>query len=149
MGRLRKRIVTTLAWVMAFLLFPAAGRAGTFVAFGPAIYQRGTGSPVTVESAFGILNPFTSYTLQIYNGGLQDGDFEKVSSSVIALNGANVVGPQEFNQNVSFVEKPVSPSSANTLSGVDPLSWTPDPLGEGGSRWPRPTVPIPRSSAAA
>ena len=35
------------------------------------------------------------------------------------------------------------------LIGVDPLSWTPDPLGEGGSRWPRPTVPIPRSSAAA
>jgi Na+/H+ antiporter NhaD/arsenite permease-like protein len=34
-------------------------------------------------------------------------------------------------------------------TGVDPLSWTPDPLGEGGSRWQRPTVPIPRSSAAA
>ena len=38
--------------------------------------------------------------------------------------------------------------SSEADAGVDPLSWTPDPLGEGGSRWPSPTVPIPRSSAA-
>ena len=66
MGRFRRSAVHILAGVLAFLLFPASGRAGTFVAFGPAVYQRGTGSPVTVQSAFGILNPFTSYTLQTH-----------------------------------------------------------------------------------
>ena len=72
---------------------PQTGFAGTFVSFGPQSYQRQSGSPVTVTNSFTVLNPNTSYTLQIYNGGLTDGEFEKVGSSVIAINGVQVVGP--------------------------------------------------------
>ena len=89
--------------------------SGTFVAFGPQTYIRGSGNPVPVTNAFTVLNP-TTYTLQIYNGGLVDGEFEKVSSSVITLNGVQIVGPNEFNQNVTLVEKPVTVIANNQLS---------------------------------
>ncbi len=65
------------------ILLPGAAFPGTFVASGPDSYTRGTGSPVAVTKNFSVLNPSTTYTLQIYNGGLTDGEFEKVSSSTI------------------------------------------------------------------
>lgn len=34
---------------------------------------------------------------------MTDAEFERVSSSVISLNGVQVVGPSEFNQNVGFI----------------------------------------------
>lgn len=90
--------------------------AGTFNAFGPKTYPRETGDPVTVVDQFSVLNPSAEFTLRIYNGGLVDGEFEKVSSSVIKLNGVQIVGPDEFNQNVSLLEKPVSLLASNELS---------------------------------
>jgi PKD repeat protein len=92
--------------------------AGTFTAFGPESFNRGSGSPVTETRNFTILNPNTEYTLRINNGGLEDGEFEKVSSSVITLNGVQIVGPDEFNQNVAIVEKTVVLSANNDL-GVE------------------------------
>src|SRR5260370_21768625 len=49
-----------------------SARAGTFTAFGPQDYARGTGAPVTVTANFSVLNPNTQYTLKAFNGGLQD-----------------------------------------------------------------------------
>jgi len=95
---------------------PETGFAGTFVSFGPQSYQRQSGSPVTVTNSFTVLNPSTTYTLQIYNGGLTAGKFERVSSSVIAINGVQVVGPNEFNQKVTLIEKPITLTAANQLS---------------------------------
>lgn len=76
-----------LLLAMLLILLPSAGFAGNFIAFGPASYSRGSGSPVTETKNFTVLNPATDYTLRITNGGLEDGEFEKVSSSVISLNG--------------------------------------------------------------
>jgi len=107
-----------LRWFFAllFISVPSGAFPGTFVGFGPQNYTRGTGDPVVVTNAFTVQNPNTTYTLQIYNGGLVDGEFEKVSSSVIAVNGVQIVGPNEFNQNVTFVEKPVTLAANNQLS---------------------------------
>lgn len=99
-----------------FTFLPSTGIPGNFVVFGPQSYMRSSGAPVTVANTFTGFNSATSYTLQIYNGGLADGEFEKVSSSVIALNGVQIVGPNEFNQNVTLIEKPVTLSSSNQLS---------------------------------
>ncbi len=90
--------------------------AGTFIAFGPQNYTRATGNPVTVITSFTVLNPNTTYTLRINNGGLVDREFEKVSSSVFILNGVHVVGPDEFNQNVMVIEKPITLNTTNELS---------------------------------
>lgn len=100
--------------VVSWFLCGAA--AGTFTAFGPQNYLRDEGEPVTVLTSFPILNPNTQYVLQIYNGGLVDGEFERVSSSVIMLNGAPLFGPEEFNQGVAFLEKPVPLNPENVLS---------------------------------
>jgi hypothetical protein len=99
-----------------FFLLPLPVLAGTFTAFGPQNYVRETGDPVTVIKSFTVLNPNTTYTLEIHNGGLVDSEFEKVSSSVFVLNGVQIVGPDEFNQNVTLVEKSVSLAASNELS---------------------------------
>ncbi len=90
--------------------------AGTFIAFGPQNYSRGQGEPVMVPANFTVSNPNTSYTLQIINGGINDTAGEPVSSSIFTLNGTEIIGPQEFNQNVSLIEKPIAVLLQNNLN---------------------------------
>jgi RHS repeat-associated protein len=89
---------------------------GTFTAFGPQSYVRDTGAPVTVTNTFSVLNPNTQYTLRVDNGGLTDSDTDRVSSTVITVNGVQIVGPNNFNQNVAFVEVAVTLQQANQIS---------------------------------
>jgi hypothetical protein len=98
------------------LFSPLEVFAGDFTVFGPQNYTRGSGSPETVVYNFSVLNPNTEYTLKIYNGGLEDDQFELVSSSEFFLNGVEIVSPSEFNQNVNYLEKQVSVNTANQLS---------------------------------
>src|SRR5215471_11333235 len=98
------------------LLFPALGHAGTWIPFGPKNYVRGTGAPVTVTDSFTLLNPAAQYTLKAFNGGLQDNQTELVSSSVVTLNGVQVIGPQNFGQGVAEIDIPITPQAVNTIS---------------------------------
>ena len=100
---------------LASLLTVLAGQAATFPVFGPELLQRTSGTPNRFEFRFDVPNTALPYTLHIYNGGLSDDTYEKVSSSVISLNGTQIVGPQEFNQNISTVEKSITPGSSNLL----------------------------------
>lgn len=109
-GRSLFPLITALS-----LALPSFSLAGTFTAFGPQTFQRETGPPVTVSKTFTVLNPNTTYTLRINNGGL-NADFARVSSAVITLNGVQVVGPNEFNQSVAVIEKPITLAAANTLA---------------------------------
>jgi hypothetical protein len=105
------------AFVTALVVvaLPSTSHAGTWVAFQNS-YTRGTGSPVTVTNTFTLLNPATQYTLKAFNGGLQNDTSELVSSSVVYLNGTQVVGPANFNQSVAEVNVTISPGPTNTLS---------------------------------
>jgi hypothetical protein len=91
-------------------------RGGTFTAFGPQNYTRDTSAPVTVTSTFSVLNPNTQYTLKAFNGGLQDDVTELVSSGFVTVNGVQVIGPSNFNQNVGEVDVPVTLQTSNTIS---------------------------------
>lgn len=91
-------------------------QTGTFTAFGPQDYTRGTGAPVTVTNTFSVLNPNTQYTLKAFNGGLQDNQNELVSSGFVIVNGVQVIGPNNFNQNVTEVVVPVTLQTSNTIS---------------------------------
>ena len=106
--------------VLAFVALLTAGttlaRAGSFTAFGPQDYARGTGAPVTVTNTFSVQNPNAPYTLKVFNGGLHDDVTELVSSSVITVNGVDVIGPSNFNQNVTEVDVPVTLHASNTIS---------------------------------
>src|SRR5260221_8646665 len=106
--------------VLAILCLLTTGaiplHAGTFTVFGPKNYVRGTGAPVTVTDTFTVLNPATQYTLKAFNGGLQNTQTELVSSSVVTINGVQVLGPSNFNQNVSEIDVPVTLQASNTIS---------------------------------
>ncbi|HKA52032.1 MAG TPA: hypothetical protein VKJ47_00070 [Candidatus Binatia bacterium] len=97
------------------LLCPRVSVANTFVAFGPKTYRYAPGKPAPQSTSFTVLNPATTYTLRIHNGGLSN-EFNRVSSGVITLNGVEIAKPNDFNQNVALIEKPVTLAAANTLT---------------------------------
>src|SRR5437016_11593026 len=93
--------------IAALLLFSATGWAGNVPVFGPKSYVRGTGAPVTVTDTFNVQNPGGQFTLHLSNGGLQDDTNEFVSSTVITLNGVEVVSPSDLNQHAATLDKTV------------------------------------------
>lgn len=117
---LRNNVLQFCKVVLAVGAFFVAGtpsaQAGTFTAFGPQDYTRGTGDPVTVTNTFSVLNPNTQYTLKAFNGGLLDDQTELVSSGFVIINGVQVIGPSNFNQNVTEVDVPVTLQASNTIS---------------------------------
>ena len=61
-----------------------------------------------------MVNPSTTYTMRIHNGGA-NAEFEPVSSGRIELNGAEIFGPNDFNQNVGLAEMAVTVQASDTL----------------------------------
>jgi len=102
--------------LLEILSFSEAFGAGSFMAFGPKDYIRTTQKPATSTDEFSVLDPTASYTLHIYNGGKDDQFKRRASSAVISLNGTQVVGPSELNQNVSHIEKLIELSKENALA---------------------------------
>jgi hypothetical protein len=117
---LKMRVLSFWQMSIVLLAFLAVGGvqavAGTFTPFGPQNYVRGTGAPVTVTDSFTALNPATQYTLKAFNGGLQNDQTELVSSTVVTINGVQVLGENNFNQNVQEVDVPVVLHGSNTIS---------------------------------
>jgi RHS repeat-associated protein len=93
--------------VVGILLAPTTTLAGDEI-FGPQVCRRGTGAPTVFQYSFPAAEPDRGYVLKVFNGGLEDTLFEQVSSSVITLNGVEVLGPNNFSQLVSYLEVPVA-----------------------------------------
>ena len=106
----------TLALLL--LMAPSPRTSGTFIVFGPKDYERHPGNPVSVSSQFAVPNPHAGYLLRIFNGG-RDGQFTRVSSAVVTLNGTQVIAPGDFggskNEPPQVIERPVALAAANTL----------------------------------
>src|SRR5258708_21622377 len=116
-GKHRRVECRVVVGILCFLMAGAIPvHAGTFTVFGPKNYVRGTGAPVTVTDSFTVLNPATQYTLKAFNGGLENSQTELVSSSVVTINGVQVLGPSNFNQNVFEINVPVTLQVSNTIS---------------------------------
>lgn len=65
------------------------------------VFVRGAGQPVVESRTFpGVAGP----ALFIIHNGAADNSLKRVSSSVITLNGIEIVTPDDFNQNVALVE---------------------------------------------
>lgn len=111
---------STFSWMLlaACLWLPnTAVQAGSYTLLTPVTFTRGTGAPVTETVDFAAIDTASTYTLNVYNGGLQDNQpiGEYVSSSTIKLNGTQIFGPSDFNQNVYFVTTQVTLQAINTL----------------------------------
>jgi hypothetical protein len=109
---MRERAVAA-ALLLAFVC-PFAYSA-TFVAHGPENFTRANGAPVTVTKTFAVLNPNTTYTIVIHNGGMQ-GQFARILSAEITVNGVAIAGPSDFNQQVDRIQKPVTLRADNTYT---------------------------------
>lgn len=111
----RGRSVVVSAILAAILSAPSIGSAGDLV-FGPVTCQRGTGAPTVFTYAFAVAEPSRGFILKVFNGGLDDTTYELVSSSVLRLNGVEILGPDKFNQNVTNLDVPVKLQAQNSLS---------------------------------
>src|SRR5262245_55018569 len=102
-------IVRAVALILVSWLAPPAWAAPAVV-FGPQSYTRSTGAPVTVTSNFTVASPANPYVLHLDNGGA-NGEFSRVTSATVSLNGVEILKPSDFNQNVGTLDRQV------TLSG--------------------------------
>src|SRR3990172_9754474 len=109
----KKYLVTALA-ILPLLIFHSLTYAGTFTAFEPKTFVRGSGTPVAETTSFSIKNPNTTYTMHIYNGGY-DSEYSSVSSAVITLNGTAIFTTSDFNQKVAHLQKKITLSIYNNL----------------------------------
>jgi len=112
--KMTKKSLITLFIVVGILLSAIPSYSGTFTAFGPKAFTRGSGKPVVETASFNIKDPNTTYILHVYNGGI-DSEYSRVSSAVIKLNGSTVFGTSDFNQQVSHLQKNVSVAAGNAL----------------------------------
>lgn len=105
--------VPILIWA-ATALWVGNVQAGAFTVYGPTKFIRHTGQPVveTVNFSPALTG---SFTLKLYNGGLEDDDYDYVSSSVISLNDSSVVEPNDLNQNTEYLERQVTLQASNQL----------------------------------
>jgi hypothetical protein len=104
--------LTLFIVLLTSIIHPVFGDGDTV--FGPAQYTRANGKPVTETSTFPSALTGSDFTLIIHNGDSQ-GDY-RVSSGTIILNGVQVAGPSDFNQQVEWIERNVNINSSNALS---------------------------------
>ena len=107
-------ILTIFVFLIVGIVTPGNSQAGGFSIYGPSLYVRNNGAPIVESDILTTLTP-GSYTLKLFNGGLEDDAYDFVSSSVIKLNGEVIFSPSEFNKNVSYVEKTVTLKNTNQL----------------------------------
>ncbi len=88
---------------------------GTVMAFGPKRFTRTNGAPnnyvETFTMPFGCTNG--TYKIVVRNG--EQNGANRISSAVIKLNGISLFTQSDFNQNVYYLEKPVTLAATNTL----------------------------------
>jgi RHS repeat-associated protein len=110
--------VNRILTLALMLVFGLPVYAGTYALVSPSEFQRGSGSPVTATLNFTAPETTATYTLNVYNGGLEDHELTgaRVSAAIIALNGVPIFGPADFNQSVAFATDAVSLQGSNTLT---------------------------------
>jgi hypothetical protein len=103
--------------IISLLLIAAAPvlPVGQFYALEPTNFGRDKGKPEVQTAQFAVLNPDTTYTMKIFNGGMRNEYKKRVSSAVITLNGQVVVGPKDFNQKVRVIERKVMLQENNKI----------------------------------
>ena len=99
---------------LASVLLPAGAQASTATILGSTTYTRTTGAPNQYTTTFTapawIVSP---YDLHIVNGDSSGNN--RVSSATITLNGVQVAGPSNFNQNVATLDVNVTLQASDTL----------------------------------
>ena len=104
-------------FICLFLILPtlyAEATAVEYPVYGPRVFLRSTGAPFAEADTIVAAIP-GSYLLKIYNAGLTNTEYEHVSSSVIKLNGVEILSTKELNQQVDYIEKTVTLQQLNDI----------------------------------
>lgn len=111
---MKSRMVVKIVLLIigALIILPEAGLTEEVYVFGPKTYIRETGKPREIIDSFSVTNHGT-YKIVIQNG---TGKINRISSAVIKVNDEIVVAPNEFNQRVEQIVKPVTLKRSNTIS---------------------------------
>jgi hypothetical protein len=107
----KRLLVIFVATIEIFVPGPSKGADMTLV-FGPQQFTRMTGAPQTFAAPFSHCG--TEPCQIVVVNGNPDGS-NRVSSASVFLNGVEVVGPADFNQQVGMIIKPVNLVSQNQL----------------------------------
>jgi hypothetical protein len=95
------------------VLFPHVSMAQMAPIFGPKPFVRGTGAPQTLVDTFTNCEPEGEYKLVVANGK-PDGT-DRGSSATVVVNGVTLVRPNDFDQQVARIEKPLTLGPTNQL----------------------------------
>ena len=108
-----KCFLIVLVATLAASTLPSPGVAQMTPVFGPTQYTRTTGRPQTFTETFE--NCGTAECQIVVINGNADGT-NRLSSASISLNGVRIVSPNDFNQQVASIVKPVELTEQNELT---------------------------------
>src|SRR6266542_2517003 len=104
--------VTLISAVLTSPTSTAAPAAPMTIAFGPKQYTRAAGAPQTFTETF---QHCGTAPCQIFVVNGSD-TTKRVSSASISLNGKQIIGPRDFNQQVERIVKPITLLDQNQLT---------------------------------
>lgn len=81
--------------------------------FGPEVFVRDPGSPKVAVREFTIEEGAHSCLLKVQNGSMEGES--QISSAVVTLNGSEILRPEDFNQNIGSLVRPILPMLENRL----------------------------------
>ncbi len=115
--RIRVESLRAALLLIATLAAAQPSFAGTFTVFGKETVTRATKAPVTASFSFDVRDPSARYEIRVLNGAVSDdkGKKTQTSSARIAINGAQVIGPNYFNKNVTSIVEAVALDGANSI----------------------------------
>lgn len=110
---MKKAIIITFCFLSVFL---GTSYAVEVTSFGPKQYLRNSGAPDVYTDTF---NTTQGQGMLIVKNGAMDGEnriSDAISSARVFVNGEEIFGPNDFNQNVYLLESPVNLADSNTIS---------------------------------
>lgn len=116
-----QRILLVFKAFLLIMLFATTVHADTSLVsvFGPDVFIRQNGEPIIEEIVFEV--PLAGSAVMDIKNGAEDDEStgEKVSSSIILLNGICVAGPNDFNQNINAIQVPVELQAGENVLAVE------------------------------
>src|SRR4030042_4110828 len=112
--RRRKPFYITLTFlIICIILWGIDLSSSVLTIYGPRKCICNTGDPVLVTETFSAPSPTACYNLIVFNG---EAGKNRVSSATVKINGIEIIGENDFNQQVEKIERSIRLESNNNIS---------------------------------
>ena len=113
---MKKTIMITLFLLLSLFLGTSSAVAGEVTLFGPKQYVRTTGTPNVYTDTFSAIPGEAKLTVKNGNWDGSERITDAISSASVAVNGEEIFGPDDFNQQVYLLEAPINVAEDNSIS---------------------------------